>query len=152
MGGFNQYIRALVTWRGGLYFTKGQIDVLSVSCLILTRVEVYVGVCGCIRTHTHCTDGVLGCEPRSRDETLAGPEESGWTKSRHTFIRVCVQSTHAYVYCRRRDEILDSLPFSFTFPKKKGQRCERKPLIVSNLTLYKESGDSLKSNVYKESG
>jgi len=66
---------------------------------------VYVGVYA--HTHTHFTDGVLGCEPRSRDETLEGPEESGLTKSRHIYIRVCVQSTHVYVYARRRDEILD---------------------------------------------
>jgi len=41
-------------------------------------VGVCVGVFVCIRTHTHthCTGGVLGCEPRSRDETPGGPEES----------------------------------------------------------------------------
>jgi len=32
--------------------TEGKIGVLSVSSLILTRVGMYVGVCGCIRTHT----------------------------------------------------------------------------------------------------
>jgi len=56
-------------------------------------------------THTHCTDGLLGCEPRSRDETPGGPEESRWTKSWHTYI--CVQSTHVYIYAKRRDEILE---------------------------------------------
>jgi len=66
-------------------------------------------VCVCVyaRTHTHCTDGVLGCEPRSRDETHGGPEESRWTKSQHTYIRKCVQSTRVYVHTKRRDEILD---------------------------------------------
>jgi len=68
-------------------------------------------VCGCrcvnMHAHTHCKDGVLVCEPRSRDETPGGPEESGWTKTRHIYIRICVQSTHLYVYARRRDEILD---------------------------------------------
>jgi len=83
--------------------------VMSVSSLFLTRVGVYVCVCVCIRTHTHthCTDGVLRCEPRSREETPGGPEESRWTKSQHTYIRIRVQSTHVYVYARRRDEILD---------------------------------------------
>jgi len=57
--------------------------------------------------HTRCTDGVFGCQPRIRDETPGGPEESRWTKSRHTYIRICVQSTHVYVNTRRRDEILD---------------------------------------------
>jgi len=55
----------------GVILSEGKIGVLSVSSLCLTRVGVYVGVCVCIRTNTHtlCTDGVLGCEPRSRDET-----------------------------------------------------------------------------------
>ena len=59
------------------------------------------------RGDTYCTDGVLGCEPRSRDETPGGPGKSRWTKSWHTCIRICVQSTHVYVYARMRDEILD---------------------------------------------
>ena len=102
-------MQAFVAWRGGLFLTKGKIGVLSVSSLFLTRVGVYVGVCVCIRTHTHthCTDVVLGFEPRSRDETPGGPEESGWTKSRHIYIRICIQSTNVYVYARKRDEILD---------------------------------------------
>ena len=40
------------------------------------------------------------CEPRSQDETPGGPEESGWNKSRHMYIRICVQSTHMYVYAK----------------------------------------------------
>jgi len=35
-----------------------------------------VGVCVCIRAHTHihCTYGVPGCELRGRDETPGGPQ------------------------------------------------------------------------------
>jgi len=40
-------------WRGGLFLTKGEMGVLSVSFLFLTRVGVYVRICVCIRTHTH---------------------------------------------------------------------------------------------------
>ena len=43
---------------------------------------------------------------------LEGPE-SRWTKSWYTYIRICVQSTHVYIYAKRRDEILDYLLFSF---------------------------------------
>ena len=57
--------------------------------------------------YAHCTYGVLGCEPRSRGETSGGHEESGWTKSRHMHIRICVHSTHVYVYARRWDAMLD---------------------------------------------
>jgi len=99
----------LVAWRGVLFLTEREIGVLSVCSLFLTWVGVYVGVCVCVRTHTHthCTDWVLGCEPRGRDETPGGPKESRWTKSRHIHIRICVQSTHVYVYAGRWDEILD---------------------------------------------
>jgi len=37
----------------GVILTEGKIGVLSVPSLFLTRVGVYVGVCVCIRTHTH---------------------------------------------------------------------------------------------------
>jgi len=54
-------------------------------------------VCGCMcgytRAHTLHRWGIR-CEPRGRDETPRGPEEYRWTKSRHTYIRICVQSTH----------------------------------------------------------
>ena len=68
---------------------------------------MWVYACVYARTHTHCADVLHVCEPRSRDETPGGPEESRWTKSRYTYIRICVQSTHVYIYVKRRDEILD---------------------------------------------
>jgi len=46
-------MRAFVAWRGGLFMREGEIEVLSVSSLFLTWVGVYVGVCVCIRAHTH---------------------------------------------------------------------------------------------------
>jgi len=65
-------------------------------------------VCGCMCVNTHAhTHLVLVREPRSRVETPGEPEESGWTKTRHINIRIYVQSTHLYVYARRREEILD---------------------------------------------
>jgi len=45
-------MRTLVALHGGLFLTEGQIGLLSVSSLFLTRVGVYVGVCVCVRTHT----------------------------------------------------------------------------------------------------
>jgi len=50
--GFSYSMKVLVAWRGGLFLTERKTGVLSVSSLFLTRVEVYVGVCVCIRTHT----------------------------------------------------------------------------------------------------
>ena len=68
---------------------------------------MWLYACIYAHTHTHYTDGVLGCEPRSRDETPGEPEESIWTKSRYAHIRISVQSTYVYLYAKRRDEILD---------------------------------------------
>ena len=55
MGGFNKSMRALVAWRGGLFLTEGNIVVLSVSSLFLTRVGVCVCESVCMRAHTHTT-------------------------------------------------------------------------------------------------
>jgi len=46
-------MRALVAWHEGLFLTEGEIGVLSVSSIFATWVGVYVGVCVCIRAHTH---------------------------------------------------------------------------------------------------
>ena len=99
---------------GGYFDRRNDRGVVCVFS-ILSRMGVYVCVCVyiCTHTHTHCTDGVLGCEPRGRDETPGGPEESRWTKSRHICIRICVQSTHMYIYARRRDEILVMMMTAF---------------------------------------
>ena len=91
---------------------------------------VYVSVYA--HTHTHTAQIGYGCEPRSRDETPGGPEESRRTKSQHIHIRICVQRTRVHVYARRRDEILYYLTY-FSFSKKKSKGCERKPPIISNL-------------------
>jgi len=97
---------------------------------------VYLCVYAHWHKHTHCTDRGLGFEPRVRDKIPGGPEECRWTKSRHFYICICVQSTHVYVYARRRDEILGPTSFFFNMlflSRKKSKRCERKPPIISNL-------------------
>ena len=48
-----QSMEALVAWCGGLFLIKGNIGVLSVSSLFLTRVGVYVCVSVYTHTHTH---------------------------------------------------------------------------------------------------
>jgi len=100
-------MRALVAWREGLFLTEGKIGVLSVSSLFLTRVGVYMSVCVCIRTHTHtaqmrCSDVSPGVGMRH----LEGPKNPDGLNL-GTYIRICVQSTHVYIYAKRRDEILD---------------------------------------------
>ena len=47
------------------------------ECVYTHTVRIHTLTCV---AHTH-TAQVLGCEPRSRDETPGGPEESRWTKS-----------------------------------------------------------------------
>jgi len=111
--------------------TEGEIGVF-VCVFSLFNKGGSVCVCMCVYTHT-CTCEVLGCDPRGRDETPGGPEESTWTESRHICIRICEQITHVYVYARRRDEIWNSMLFFFNIffrSIKKSKTCERKPAIM----------------------
>ena len=66
---------------------------------------MYMGVCVYAQSHTHTARRVLSCEPRGRDETLGGPEES---ESDYICMRPCAQSTLVYiVIAGRRDDALD---------------------------------------------
>ena len=97
-GGVQLVYKSTCCLAWGLILIEGKIRVLSVSFLFFTRVGVYVGVCVCIRAHTHTLHRWgTRCEPRSPDETPGGPEESRWTKFRHTYIGICVQSTHVCI-------------------------------------------------------
>jgi len=70
---------------------------------------MWVYVCVYARTHTHCTDGVLGVSPGVGMKHLEGPKNlDGLNLGIHIFVYVyTVQSTHVYVYAKRWDEILD---------------------------------------------
>jgi len=91
-------MKALVAWRGGSFLTGGKIGVLSLTSLLWTWKGVYVGVCVCIRTHTHTLHrwGTRLWAQESGWDTWSA-RESRWTQSRHSVcIRICVQSTHEY--------------------------------------------------------
>jgi len=82
-----------------------------------------VHVCVYANTPTHCTSR---CEPRGRDETLVGPEdsESKWPKLQQICIRMCTKYTCVYIYAVRRDEILSDSSFAksyFVFRKGKAK-------------------------------
>ena len=66
----HEYVYMYICRRGGSFLKEG---VLSV---VFSIFNAGGSVCGCVcaHTYTHYTDGVLGCEPRSRDETPGGPE------------------------------------------------------------------------------
>jgi len=69
-------MRALVAWRGRLFFDRRK-DSGVVCVLSIFNAGGSVCVYECVHTHIHThTAQVLGCEPRSRDETPRGPEES----------------------------------------------------------------------------
>jgi len=101
-------MKALVACRGGIFLTEGKIGVLSVSSLFFHAGE---GVCGCmcVYTHTHTHNAQMGysvVSPGVGMRHLEGPKNPDG-KFQHICIRICVSSTHVYVYARRRDEILD---------------------------------------------
>ena len=88
--------------------TEGKIGVLSVSSLFFNAGESVCG-CMCVYTPTHAHTAQMGysdVSPGVGMRHLEGPKNpDGLNLS--TYILVCVQSTHLYVYARRRDEILD---------------------------------------------
>ena len=82
-------MRALVAWRMGLFLTEGKIGVLSVSSLFLTREGVYVGVCVCIRTHTHTLHRCSDVSPGVGMRHLEGPKNpDGLNLDIHIFVYV----------------------------------------------------------------
>jgi len=105
--GFQLVYKSTCCLAWGLVFDRRN-DRVVVCVFSIFNTGGSVGVCVCIRTHTHKLHRWgTRCEPRSRDETPGGPEESRWTKSQYKYIRISVQSTHVYVYAEMRDEILD---------------------------------------------
>ena len=53
-------------------------------------------MCGCVyaHTHTHCTDGVLECEPRGRKRHLEGLKNPEELNLGIDVFRICVQGRH----------------------------------------------------------
>jgi len=58
-------------------------------------------VCVHAHTHTHCTDGVLDCEPKSRDHLESRKNPDRLKRSIH-IDRTCAQSTFVYIYAGLR--------------------------------------------------
>jgi len=65
------------------------------------------------------TDEVLVCEPMNRDETPGGPEESGWTKSRHMYLIVYVYKVHMCIYMLGGGMRSWTFPLTFFFFQKR---------------------------------
>jgi len=62
--GSTSLCRALVTWRGGLFLTEGEVAVLSCVCSIFDAGGSVRG-CMCVYTHTHTHyTCVARCEPQ----------------------------------------------------------------------------------------
>ena len=91
---------------GAIFDRKNDRGVVCVFSVFNAGGSVCVCECVCIRTHTHtlhkCSDVSLGVGMRHL-EGLKNPD--GLNLDIH--IRICVQSTHVYIYVKRRDEILD---------------------------------------------
>ena len=85
----------------GVILTEGKIGVLSVSSLFSTRVGVYVGVCVCIRTHTHTVQLVyLDVSPGVGMKHLEGPKNpDGLILGIHIFVYV--YKVHMCIYMLR---------------------------------------------------
>jgi len=81
-----------------------QVKQQSFFCHLLGLQIVYFSDGVGIRTHRHTLRiGYLDGGPGVGTRRLEGQK----IESRHVCIRICVQSTHAYIYARRRDEFLE---------------------------------------------
>jgi len=103
--GSTRSCRALVAWRGGLFLTEAEIEVLSCVFPFWTRVRVYVNVCVCIRTHTHTLH--MGCsmwaQGSGQDTWRARRIQIDWISANMYSYLCIIQSTHVYIYAVRRD-------------------------------------------------
>jgi len=137
--GFQLVYESACAWRGGLFLTEGKIGVLSVSFLFWTRVGVYVGVCVCIRIHTHNTQmGYLDVSPGVGTRHLEGPQNpDGLNLGTHIFAYVYKVLMCIYIL-RGGMRSWTKLLFSVTFfsSGKENKRCGRKTPIISNLNFY----------------
>ena len=83
--------------------TEGKTGVLSVSCLFLTRVGVYVCVCVCIRTHTLAHTAQMGysdVSPGVGMRHLEGPKNPDRLNlGIHVFVYV--YKVRMYIYMLR---------------------------------------------------
>ena len=101
-------MRVLVAWRGGLFLKEGKIGVLPVVFSIFNAGgSVCVRECVYTHTHTHTAQmGYLDVNPGVGMRHLEDPKNlDGLNLGIHIFV--CVQSTHVYIYAKRRDEIVD---------------------------------------------
>jgi len=129
-------MRALVARRRGLYLTEGEIGVLFVSFLFLTRVGVYVSVGVYKHTQTHTARvgywdvsqgvGIRHLEaPKNPDGLNLG-----------IYIFVYVHKVHWCMFMlggRIRSWTNCFFLLHIFLSKKKTKRCERKPPIISSL-------------------
>jgi len=118
--------------------TEGKIGVLSVSSLLFTRVGVYVGVCVCIRTHTHTHTAQMSysdVSPGVGMRHLEGPKSpDGLNFCIHMFVYVYKVNMCTCMLGGGMNLGLTIFSSNIVFlPKNKSKRCERKPLIISNL-------------------
>jgi len=121
VGGFRKPMQGTCCLVWGVIFNRGRDrGVVCVISIFWPGVSVWEYMCVYVyvyaHTHTHTARGVLGCDVRGRDETL-GPEESGWTNSRHIRFRTCVQSTHVYMYAER--------PRRMSFPRSSSEKTKQ---------------------------
>jgi len=98
----------------GVIFDRRKDRVVCVFSIFNAGGSVCGFVCVYTHTHTHTAQmGYLDVSPGIGMRHLEGPENpDGLNLGIHVF-RICVQSTHVYIYAKRRDEILDYLLFSF---------------------------------------
>ena len=116
-------MRSLVVWRGGLFLTEGEIEVLSVSSVSVTRVGVYVGVCVYTHSHAHTAHMEYSVvSPGVEMRHLEGPKnQDGLNLSICVFVYVYKVHVCMYMLGGRLRSWTNSIVFQhiFSFDKEK---------------------------------
>jgi len=114
-GGRTSLCKYLLLGVGGYFDRLGRND-RGVVC-VFSIVDEGGSVCGfmCVYTHTHTHTAQMGYSIVSPGVRMRQLENLRIQMDKISGIRNCIQSTHLYVYARRRDEILDQLLFPVNF-------------------------------------
>jgi len=83
---------------GGYFWQLERWGVVCVFSIFDAGASLCGCICVCTHTHTHTAQMEYSVvSPKVGMRHLEGPENPRWTKSRHTYIRICVKSQHVCI-------------------------------------------------------
>jgi len=102
----------------------------------LRPIQRWMYVCVYARTHTHCTDRVLVCEHRSRDDTSGGPKESEFPAQKCRTIKNCSHETESLSETVHGCRILPCLANNRCASQERATQCGDFPRSAAGKTSF----------------